>query len=289
MKKFILYGSIIIFVLIVFTGYEYLKFNDNKIHLIMCEVGQGEAILIITPSKGQILVDGGPDKSVLDCLGRNMPFWDRSLDLVILTHPHADHYIGLLDVVERYSLGGFYTEELKSSSDGFKLLEAKLANKNLSAKYLTEGAVFKDKSGAELKILWPRLAEIRKSDHNNSDPDLNGLSVVALLTYGNFSALLTGDAEKKVLDLLNFNLNKLTLLKIPHHGSSGAVSEKFLTRLHPDLALISAGEKNKFGHPSGQTLNLLDKNKVKVLRTDVNGQIEIIADNENFILKTAKD
>lgn len=285
MRRHFIYCSVILMVLIVFTGYEYVKFNNNKLHLIMCEVGQGEAILIITPSKGQILIDGGPDKSVLDCLGRNMPFWDRSIDLVILTHPHADHYTGLLDVVGRYSLGGFYTEEVKSTSDGFKLLEAKLADRRLSAKYLTEGALFKDKSGVELKILWPRLAEIKKSDHNNSNPDLNGLSVVALLTYGNFSALLTGDAEENVLDSLNLSLNKLTMFKVPHHGSANAVSEKFLNQLRPDLALISAGEKNKFGHPSSETLDLLKKNKVKVLRTDINGEIEIIADENNFTLK----
>lgn len=289
MRKTIFYIFIIVTVLIAFTGFEYFKFSDHKLHVIVCDVGQGDAILIVTPAKGQILIDGGPDKSVLECLTRHMPFWDRSIDMIILTHPHADHYVGLIDVIDRYHLDGFYTEEVDSNSDGFKLLKAKLASKNLSAKYLTEGESFRDKSGAKIKILWPRLEEIEESDHNASNIDLNGLSVVAYLTYGNFSALLTGDAEKNVLDYLISRLGRLNLLKVPHHGSSGGVSDEFLTKTLPDLALISLGKNNKFGHPSEDTLEILNRHSIKVFRTDRDGEIDVFTDGKKIELKKSKN
>lgn len=285
MKKILFYSLLILSTLSVFTFFEYVKFNDKSFHLVMCDVGQGEAIFITTSVKTQILIDGGPGKDVLDCLSNNMPFWDRSIDMVILTHPHADHYSGLLDVIDRYSLNSFFTQGIKSDSEGFKLLEAKLANKNLSAKYMKKNDSFKEKSGVKLKIIWPATSSLEEADQTNSNMNLNESSIVAILTYGNFSALLTGDAEVDDFARHDFSQEKIKVLKIPHHGSSGAVDEELLNQLKPELALISVGEGNKFGHPSAEVLELLEKFKVKYLRTYINGEIEIISDGNNYEVK----
>lgn len=288
MKKAIFYiftTALSLSVLIIFVLFS---FNDQKLHIVMCDVGQGDAILISTPNQGQILIDGGPDKSVLDCLSQNMPFWDRSLEAVILTHPHADHYFGLIDVVERYHLNGFYTEAVKTNSEGYKLLEAKLAEKNLSAKNLSINDNLKDKSGMRIKILWPKLDEIEKVDHNNTDIDLNGLSVVALLTYGNFSILLTGDAGENVMNQIANEAGDIDVLKLPHHGSRTGVDDNFLKQVKPEVAVISVGEGNRYGHPARESLQLLESNKVKIFRTDKNGDIKIITDGKAFQIKSSK-
>jgi competence protein ComEC len=289
MKKIFIYSLLVVIVLAGFSLYEYFKYSDHDLHLVMCDVGQGEAIFITTPSKTQILIDGGPDKAVLDCLSNNMPFWDRSIDLVILTHPHADHHTGLIHVLDRYDLKGFYTQDVKTASEGYKLLEAKLANKNLSAKYLKYGDSFSDKSGVEFKILWPLAFSLNENDQNRANYSLNESSVVAILTYGNFSAVLTGDTEENSIEQVKSNVKTVNVLKVPHHGSSGAVSDELLNQLKPDIGLISVGRENKFGHPTKDTLEALNKYNVKILRTDTDGEVKIKSNGSNFeIVKMSK-
>lgn len=288
MKKalfILLTASISLFLLIIFT---FFKYNDRNLHVIMCDVGQGDAILILAPGGTQILVDGGPDKSVLDCLSRRMPFWDRSIDALILTHPHADHFFGFIDVVDRYKIGGFYTENIKAESDGFKLLEAKLADKKISAKDIYKNDDFRDKSGLNLEIIWPRLDTIKKSDQNITNLDLNGLSVIALLRFGDFSMLFTGDAGEIVLNQIAKDVGDIDVLKTPHHGSKTGMSDEFLKIIDPEFALISVGSKNSYGHPAGKTLKLLEQNKSKIYRTDINGEIEIITDGKTYKINTNK-
>lgn len=288
MKKVVFYSLLILFSLAVLVGYQYFKFSDHKLHMVVCDVGQGDAIFITTPKQAQILVDGGPDESVLNCLSKNMPFWDRSIDTIILTHPHADHYVGLIRVVERYHLNGFYTEEVKSNSETYKLLEAKLAAQNLSAKYLTTGDDFKDKSGVEIKILWPNPATLETADHNTSNLDLNGLSVVVLLTFGNFSALLTGDAGENIMDHISPEVGSVNILKVPHHGSRTGMTNNFLNIIKPEVGIISVGIDNKYGHPASESLTLLKDHQVRILRTDQNGEVDITSDGKSYDINASK-
>ena len=272
--------------LCVLIFFSYFSFIDNKLHIVVCNVGQGDAIFITTPSQAQILIDGGPDKSVLDCLGRHMPFWDRSLDAVILTHPHADHLTGLLDIVDRYNLSTYYSANTPADSKVYELLRAKLADKKVSAKELHKGRRIADMSGLTLRILYPSLEVSRKADLNKSNLDLNSLSIVSFITYGNFSALLTGDAEGKILDDLSSEAGDIDFLKVPHHGSKAGMSDYLLNSTKPELAIISVGKKNRYGHPSGLSLDLLKKHKVKILRTDVDGEVEIVSDGKSYFVKT---
>lgn len=288
MKKIIFVFLLITIFLVAIVALESGRLSDGKLHIVICDVGQGDAIFITTPSKAQILIDGGPDKKVLECLSSHMPFWDRSLDTVILTHPHADHMAGLIDVVDRYHLNAFYTEVIETGSDSQKLLEAKLADKNLSAIDLDKGDILNDKFGVKIKILSPMPTEASEGDHNRSIKDLNDISVVALVTFGNFSMLLTGDAENLVLSGISGEAGNIDILKFPHHGSRNGMSEKLLKELNPEAAVISAGERNRHGHPAKESLNLLKKHLVNTFRTDLMGEIEIISDGQSYRIKTSE-
>lgn len=288
MKKLLIYiftAALALSVLIIFVLYS---LKDDKLHIIFCDVGQGDAILIVTPNQGQILIDGGPSKAVLSCFDRHMPFWDRSLEAIILTHPHADHYFGLIDVIDRYKLNGFYIEDVKTESEAYNLLEAKLASQKLSAKDLNDGDDFKDRSGLKIKILWPRLGEIDKTDQNIANLDLNGLSVVALITFGNFSALMTGDAGERVMSMISNEAGDVDLLKVPHHGSRTGMNDDFLKTIKSELSIISVGKENRYGHPSKNILELLSINNSKILRTDLNGEVEVITDGNTYEIKSLR-
>lgn len=282
MRKAILIFSTasILFIFLIF--FVLFKNNDGKLHLVICNVGQGDAIFIRTPNQADILIDGGPDKKVLECLSRHMPFWDRSLDVVILTHPHADHVTGLVDVVERYRVKAFYSERVEAETQIYKLFRLKLAEEKLSAKDLYSPTAFKEKSGLKLNTLWPTTEAIQKTDQNNTNLDLNGLSVIQLLEYGKFKALLTGDAGVVVEDLIAQEAGDVNVLKVPHHGSKTGMSNYFLSIIKPELAVISLGAKNKYNHPARLSLDLLKEYKAKILRTDLNGEIEIISDGLNY-------
>ena len=282
MKKlvFLFFTASIFLIILIF--FVFFRFNDSKLHIVICNVGQGDAIFIRTPAQADILIDGGPDKKVLDCLSRHMPFWDRSLDLVIMTHPDADHSTGLVDVIKRYQVSSFYTEEVAGKTQIFKLLETVLAEKKLSAKYLHLGDRLSDSSGFSMQTLWPSLKAIQETDQNRANLRLNELSVIELISYGKFSALLTGDAGSKVMDQIADRARSIIILKVPHHGSKTGMSDQFLSLTSPEIAVISVGVKNKYGHPTKFSLDLLESHKVKILRTDLDGEIEILSDGKTW-------
>ncbi len=287
MKKGILIfitASISLTFLIFFAFFNY---NDNKLHLIICNVGQGDAIFIRTPSS-QILIDGGPDKKVLECLSRHMPFWDKSLDAVILTHPDADHLSGIIDVIKRYRLDGFYTQNRPGKTQLYKLFTDVLAEKKLSAKYVARGDRLKLKDGAVFDIIWPASKDSQKLDQNIANIPLNQYSVIAVLKFGNFSVLLTGDAGSEVMDQLA-DLGDIGVLKVPHHGSKTGMDDYFLSSISPELAVISVGTNNRYLHPAKISLELLEKHKVKILRTDLNGEVEIVSDGSTWSVKTSQN
>lgn len=262
--------------------FSLFSFNDKNLHVVVCDVGQGDAILIKTPSQAQILIDGGPDRSVLDCLSSNMPFWDKSLDAVILTHPDADHITGIVDVIKRYKVNALFTQSRPSKTQIYKLLLDVLAEKKLSAKYVKTGDRLKISNEVELKIIWPASEASSQIYQKGSNTRLNEYSVITLLRFGNFSAIFTGDAGSRVMDQIARNLKNIDILKVPHHGSKTGMNDHFLEVIKPELAVISVGAKNRYKHPSEYSLDLLAKHKIKILRTDLSGEIEIISDGKSW-------
>jgi competence protein ComEC len=245
---------------------------DNKLHLVFCDVGQGDAILI-SYQKTQILIDGGPDNRVLSCLSRHLPFWDRRLEVVMLTHPEEDHFGGLIDVIKRYNVNYFVVNSLEKKSTSFEAFYRLVLGRKSSVYSPKAGE--KIKIGAlELLILWPR--------EKLYVTELNDNSIVLKLAFGHFSALLPGDLSTKFENQLD--LTPVEVLKVAHHGSQYSTSEEFLEKVKPILAVISVG-KNSFGHPSPEVIDRLNNLAVNVLRTDQNGEIEIVSNGQAWYTK----
>jgi competence protein ComEC len=258
-------------------------FPDNKLHLIACSVGEGDAILVVY-GKTQILIDGGPNNKTLQCLSSHLPFWDREIELVVLTHPEADHFTGLVEVFRRYKVNNYLANSIENSSQGYQLLKKEVGSSG--AKLLFPKVGMKIRIGLiHLDVLWP-LGMNEVQGVNEPAENLNNYSIVLNLSLGNFDALLTGDispASEEVI-LTNSEIKDVEYIKVPHHGSKNGLIEALLTAAKPELAVISVG-KNQWGHPHQEIINMLEKANIKTLRTDLDGEIEIETDGKAWWIK----
>lgn len=253
-----------------------------KLKVSFLDVGQGDAILIQTPAGKKILIDGGESsEKLLAALSSRLSWFDRQLDYVILTHPHADHVKGLNGLFGRYRLSEAVATLVNHSASTYKFWLDNIRDRQIK---LTAAAAPQElvlDSGISLKILSPvgSLADQTVDNLNNS-------SLVLLLTYGRTRWLLMGDAEtgvEKTLLSRGEDINA-QVLKVAHHGSSGATSPEFLAAVGPQLAVISVGKPNDFGHPHERTLNRLQRAGAKILRTDEQGTIDILSDGQSLEL-----
>ncbi|MBE2198016.1 MAG: DNA internalization-related competence protein ComEC/Rec2 [Anaerolinea sp.] len=250
---------------------------DGHLHVTFFDVGQGDAIFIQTPNGRQILVDGGYYPSVLsDELGRRIPFWDRDIDMLIATHPDADHVTGLVGVFARYRVDTLLTDGagLGESAVYDELLRAAVAGET-AVHHAQAGEVIQIGDGVRLEILHP--GPIPHDDRNEN-------SVSLRLVYGDFSLLLTGDAEEDGEREMLAGGRPLQALvfKAGHHGSRTSSSMPFLTAVQPHIIIISAGADNRFGHPHQELLDRAQGMGTAVLRTDQLGSIEVITDGQTM-------
>jgi len=267
--------------LILLLGF-FWSLPDGKLHIVFCDVGQGDAAYIRFPDGRDMLVDGGPDDKVLGCLGRHMPFWDRHINIVALTHPQKDHMQGLITVLGRYSTDYFVRSDIANSTDGYATLMDVVGRRGIKQKFVTAGEAIAVGS-TTLSVLWPsgdQIANVLGATTSN----LNDGSVVFLLRYGSFDALFPGDADIRVESgWKNMQLadDTLEVLKFPHHGSKTGMTENFLQTLRPKLSVISVG-RNNYGHPSEAALATLAKLGIQVKRTDKEGDIEMMSDGRSW-------
>lgn len=252
---------------------------SNNLRVYFLDVGQGDAEYIKMPTGEDVLIDGGPDASVLNQLGKVMDFGDREIDLVILTHPHADHLSGLVEVLKRYKV-----DEVWESGVGYPSRTYDEWKKLISEKQIPDTKVKagdeKDFGPVKILVLYPLSSFESKTIDN-----LNNASVVNRLEYNKFSVLFLGDAEKDVQQKLAPQMKLATVLKTGHHGSRNGTIEEILQVVRPAIAIISAGKENKYGHPHAEAINLLKSFAIRIFRTDQNGTIEINSDGENYWLK----
>jgi competence protein ComEC len=252
---------------------------DGQLHVWFLDVGQGDAILIQTPDGRQILVDGGPSPSaLLDQLGEVMPFWDRTLDLVVLTHGDADHLSGLIPIFDRYKVATV-VDTVGPGDKGAESWLAALSAAHIARQPAVRGARI-DAGATVLTVLSPR--------DGNSGLASNNDSLVLRLDYGASSALLTGDAETEAeQEMLEAGLPlRADVLKVGHHGSNASTSANFLAAVQPRLAVISVGADNRFGHPAPELLKRLSG--TEILRTDQCGRIELVTDGKSWTSLTEK-
>ncbi|MEK7517391.1 MAG: MBL fold metallo-hydrolase [Patescibacteria group bacterium] len=267
-------------------GYQSFVLQDHKLHIVFCDVGQGDAIYIKTPSNSDILIDGGPNESVLSCLGSNMPFWDKTLELVILTHPHADHLNGLISVAENYKIIAFATEDLKNKTQGFaKLMDLIKNQERIKIQYVYAGDKFELKDEVVLEVVGPTKKFLQlTSPGGNIGESGEFASVLSLIKYKGFEVLLTGDSQASELSeaIQSFDFaqdfSTVSVLQVPHHGSKTGLNSDILDSIKPELAVISVGSNNKYGHPAKEIIEILRDRDIKILRTDRDGEIEIVSD-----------
>ncbi|MEK7550888.1 MAG: hypothetical protein AAB535_03860 [Patescibacteria group bacterium] len=261
-------------VLVVFgIGVSIFQIPDSNFRIIACDVGQGDAILI-TYRNLQILTDGGPNNKVIDCLSRHTPFWDREIELVILTHPDADHSTGLIDVIKRYNVGALLENGVDSGTQVYKALEKEVGGRGIN--------VIKSTIGMKLRLGMIYL-DILHPSNDFIDSKTNNYSIVTLVKYKEFEALFTGDIEDSVSDLIARNWTKGTIeyIKVPHHGSKNGLSENLIKVSMPKLAVVSLG-KNSYGHPHEKILQMLNDKKINIYRTDLEGDIEVVTDGKKY-------
>ncbi|OGM27965.1 hypothetical protein A2962_03530 [Candidatus Woesebacteria bacterium RIFCSPLOWO2_01_FULL_39_61] len=274
-----------------------LFYPEAKLKIIACDVGQGDAFLI-TYKVTQILIDSGPGRKVLECLDRNIPFWDREIEMVMLSHPQKDHYGGFLDVIARYDVQVFVTSGLDSSSQEFQLLKSQVTGGGIKVVDAVEGMtmrvglIYLDILHPSKEFLAQESTLVDDKDDKvlgvyTSKKDPNEFSIVAKLRYKNFDALFTGDASPELSNIIAQRLSvngKQTLeyIKIPHHGSRNGLTEELLKVARPRVAVISVGRNNNYGHPHEEILKILEDKDIKVLRTDLLGDIQIVTDGESW-------
>jgi len=232
------------------------QWPDRKLHVVFCDVGQGDGVLVVLGSF-QALVDTGPsEEKLFACLGKNMPFWDRQIDLVFLSHSDNDH-VGALDgLKKRYQV-------------------RKVIDKPMSSDIFRYGNLVFD----ILKGSNPMVDRVMDGGSTTNEQ-----SVVMEMFYGKFSALFTGDIDtsSELAMVESGVLRSAQVLKVSHHGSKYGSSFEFLRTVKPTLAVISVGANNTYGHPNGDTLIRLDSVGAKVLRTDKMGTVSVVLDGEEM-------
>jgi competence protein ComEC len=258
--------------------------RDGVLSVRVLDVGQGDAILITTPNRHLVLVDGGDNFEVDSYLDREMPLQNCYLDVVVLTHPHSDHLLGLQRVVQRCEVGLILYNPVAYGSELFANWESTVADFNIHSAILGDSFVVDD---VAFSVLWPSVEFL--DDYSDN---VNNVSVVLLLDFLDFEALLTGDAEKEVwlrLDanaLLAFVEGDFDFFKVAHHGADNGFYKPFLAKLNPKYAAISVGINNKFGHPNKEVIEFFDGLCAKwgegkcLYRTDLDGTVEVVYKKE---------
>jgi len=249
--KNILWIGLILLMLGVWT---WQQFPDGKLRLIFCDVGQGDGA-VISLGYFQAMIDTGESgEKILDCLSDHMPYWDKRLEVVFLSHPDSDHAGALPEIERSYEVG----RVIRSAGLGDIV-----RIRDLQFEVLSRGS-------------------LGSQTGDDGCETTNECSMVIRVVYKKFSGLFTGDmGEKEELALLGRGVIKESdVLKVAHHGSKFSSTIEFLETLRPELAVISVGAKNRYGHPTSDTLSRLDAVGAKVMRTDERGTIEVVTDGE---------
>ncbi|OGN01449.1 MAG: hypothetical protein A3I26_00985 [Candidatus Yanofskybacteria bacterium RIFCSPLOWO2_02_FULL_43_10] len=254
--------------------------KNGLLKIYFFDIGQGDAIFIETPNGNQVLIDGGPDNKVLQELAQVMPFYDREIDVVVLTHPHADHVAGLIEVLERYEVKNIVQAKEDYNSPVVPVWQDAVKNEKANEIEAIAGKTIELGNDVVLKIIYPK-----ESLEGQTVKNPNNSSVVMMLDYKNTEIFLVGDIEAKAeKELLNDDIDA-DILKVGHHGSKTSTTVNFLEKISPQVAFIQVGAKNRYSHPSLEVTQRLEGFGIRYHRTDLDGHMEVITDGETFQVK----
>lgn len=251
-----------------------LVYRNDELRVSFLNVGQGDAILIQSPSGVDVLIDGGRDRSAVRELPKKLGVLDRSIDVVIATHPDADHIGGLTEVFDRYQVRTYMDPGVTNdTSQTLRLLDAVGREPGLETIPARRGQRLTLGEGVYADILYP--------DRDVSNVETNTGSIVLRLVYGETEFLLTGDAPSSIenwLVTLDKNSLQSDVLKAGHHGSRTSTSDAFLRAVAPSVVVVSAGKDNSYGHPHEEVVNRILASGARILSTAEEGTIEFVSD-----------
>lgn len=275
--------------------------SPHKLRVSFLDVGQGDAILVQTPSGKSMLIDGGPTNVVLEKIAHEMSYFDNDIDVMVATHPDADHVTGLIPVLEKYKILTTVISPAEGSTKIVDDLTNHIVVEHTDTHVAQSGDSIDFHDGVVVKILYPSAKYIGKKS------DTNDASVSMVITYGDESFLLTGDLpsteESKLIEaLLSLRQSHVSrhelpspsadsniiVYKVGHHGSKYSSGEQLLTYIKPEYAVISAGKNNKYGHPNIEAINRLQKYAKEILSTIDRGTISFITDGRMMEVETTK-
>lgn len=284
-------------------GAFWFSWPDHYVHLVFCDVGQGDAILI-WQGFTQVLIDAGrPDNRVLECVAEHLPFWDRQLELAVATHADSDHIGGFSAVMDRYAVNYLLVEPIGKKTGDFLQFHEVVSRKISHESHLlmpTVGQQLVVGQSLTLVTLSPQVKSQSHSLTEGSSPEIqlwdsalvseqseigyNDRSIVLLARIGEMDVLLTGDLEYEGEQaLINQGLlSKIEVLKVGHHGSKTSTSEPFLNTIRPEVAVISSGKDNKYGHPVPEVMEKLKQSGAQILRTDELGSVHLVTNGETL-------
>lgn len=256
----------------------------GELKVAVMDIGQGDSIYIQSPTGVEVVIDGGPDSSILRELPKVMAYGDRTIDAIIATHPDADHSGGFVDLIPRYTVKNFIEPGIIGTTVTYKKLEEEVDAAHIPREKAYRGTWLDLGGGAHLDILFPDFDVTTLGAGKTNEG-----CVVAHLVYKNTSALFTCDASSDVEDhLIAISTStdlKSDVLKVGHHGSKYSSSSEFLDAVAPEFAAISVGAHNRYGHPTEEALGRLAAHQIKTYRTDQLGAVVFTSDGNSFIKK----
>ena len=272
--------------------------------LVMCDVGQGDSMLI-TQGFSQLVVDTGnePDK-ILRCLSQHLPFWDRQLEMVVLTHPEIDHMGAFAEIMKAYAVKNLLVSPVGNDTLEFKNIYQTISKSSIKIITAHQAQVMQ-LGVARLSVLWPlpQVDSIWQKNYTYEYQNISSVvddqktlldaenpnesSVVLRIDLDSMHLLFTGDISAEVeLALVDQGLiEDIDILKVAHHGSKTSSEDLFLDTAKPELALISAGRRNRYGHPHSVVISRLTERNIPYKRTDVEGSIQIMLAGDRMLVE----
>ena len=289
----------------IFIAYMFSMFHTSDVHIIFCDVGQGDATLIQIKTT-QFLIDAGPNDAVLHCLENHMPFWDKTIEFFLLTHMDSDHIGGAPQVLEDFTVNYLFMNPSTKKTSDFTALERVVSRKKLLGLIVISthlGQHFRLNNGILISVISPHYSFPQENYHKYSSTetmlsdkswqfmqeflnksDENSLSIALKIEFGTISLVLPGDLESsgELALVENGLLEKTTLLKAGHHGSKTSSMPGFIEFLQPELTVISSGENSAYNHPSPQVVETFEQFGVDIFQTKNSGELHFVTDGERI-------
>lgn len=278
LQKFLyIFGIVALVIIIVLFWLYYAPAKELSVSFL--DVGQGDAILIQSPFGQNILIDGGPDDKVIAELSKELAWHDRTIDLMILTHPHDDHVNGLNFILDRFAVNKILYTGVSHTAPGYIDWLEKIKAKKIPLLIVDRPQSINLGENCRLEIIYPFTSFLGKATDN-----LNNTSIVAKLIYQDTVILLTGDIEEEAeKEIIQKNTNiSAQVMKAAHHGSNTSNTEDFLKAVKPNSVVISAGKDNQFNHPSRRVIKRLERSGVEIYRTDNDGTIKFVSNGKQI-------